>query len=355
MRACSENGIKTNILKVLSKYPTKILYTIKKTQKNTMQVLVTGANGFIGRALCTRLLVEGWHVRGSVKSKKHLATLPAEVETVQVESIGLDTDWSRALPGIDVIVHLAARAHVMNNNVGDPLAAFREVNVDGTKSLAKMAANAGVKCFVFISSVKVNGEGKAIPYSEKDKPAPIEPYAVSKREAEQALNEIAEETGLEVVVLRSPLVYGPDVKANFLRLLKLVEKGVPLPLASIYNRRSLIYLGNLIDAIVAGIKHPKAAGQTYLVSDGEDIATPDLVRQIADAMGRPSRLFPVPVPILRFAGKIFGKIDSIERLIGSLTVNSSKIRRELDWRPPFTMEQGLRETAKWYLSSEITK
>ncbi len=313
-----------------------------------MKVLVTGATGFVGRRLCERMMADGWQVRGAVRSAEQAAKLTAGVEVVQIESIGADTDWSKALAGADAVIHLAARVHVMNDFVADPLAAFREVNVAGTERLARMAATTGVKRFVYISSVKVNGEGCEKSFTERDIPAPEDPYGVSKWEAEQVLHTVAEDTGLEVVILRPPLVYGPGVKANFLSLLKLLDRAIPLPLSSINNLRSFIYVGNFVDAIITCINHPKAAGQTYLVSDGEDVSSPELIMRVADALGKPVRLFPFPPALMRFAGKLTGKAAAVDRLLGSLVVDSSKIRRELNWKPPYTMEEGLRETAEWF-------
>ena len=249
---------------------------------------------------------------------------------------------------MDAVVHLAARVHVMNDTATDPLSAFRQVNVAGTERLAHVATAHGVRRFVYISSVKVNGAGCKKPFTEYDIPAPDDPYGISKREAEQVLHHIAGDTGLEVVILRPPLVYGPGVKANFLSLFKIVDRGIPLPLASINNHRSLIYLGNFIDAITSCINQPKTAGQTYLVSDDEDVSTPELIQRVAVALGRPARLFPFPPSFMRFAGKLLGKLDAVERLVGSLTIDSSKIQRELGWKPPYTMEQGLKETGEWY-------
>lgn len=319
-----------------------------------MKLLITGANGFVGQALCKRMMADGWQVRGTIRSMEQAASLSAGVEVVQIDSIGGDTDWSDALAGVDAVVHLAARVHVMNEESSDSLAEFREVNVAGTERLARMAATNGVKRFVFISSVKVNGEGALTPYSE-DAAAPEDHYGVSKWEAEQVLHRIAEETGQEVVILRPPLVYGPGVKANFLSLFKIVDRGVPLPLASIDNGRSFIYLGNLVDAIITCINHPKASGRTYLISDGEDVSTPELIRRLGAALGRPARLFPFPPTLMRFAGKLIGKSAAVERLLGSLTVDSSMIGRELDWKPPYTMQEGLRETAEWFKTMSHAK
>ena len=323
-----------------------------------MNVLVTGANGFVGGALCKRMVADGWHVRGTVRCTKQAASLPAGVEIVQVKSIGADSDWLDALNGVDAVVHLAARVHVMNDIVADPLSAFRQVNVAGTERLARIAAISGVKRFVYISTIKVNGEEEYTPYTEQDIPKPKDPYGISKWEAEQALYETAKKTGLEVAILRPPLVYGPGVKANFLTLLKLVQSGFPIPLLNIDNHRSLIYLGNLVDAIVTCITHPNASGQTYLVSDGESVSTPELIRRVASALGSPAHLIPFPLFLMRFAGMLIGKLPSVNRLLGSLSVDSAKINRELGWTPPYTMAQGLRETADWfktYLKAERSK
>lgn len=315
------------------------------------KILVTGATGFVGKALCKSMALNGWHVRGTVRSAEQTAGLPSGVEVVQIKTIGADTDWSDVLARVDAVVHLAARVHVMNDTSSYPLSAFRLVNVAGTERLARMAAIKGVKRFVYISSVKVSGEGREKPFTEYSIPAPEDPYGVSKWEAEQVLHKVAKDTGLEVVILRPPLVYGPGVKANFMSLLKLLDRAIPLPLSSINNLRSLIYVGNLVDAIITCITHPMAVGQTYLVSDGEDVSTPELIRRVAAALGRPARLFPFPPFLMRLAAKPFGKSDAVERLVNSLTIDSSKIRRELGWKPPYTMEQGLRETTVCYRKS----
>lgn len=309
-----------------------------------MRLLVTGATGLVGRKLLSILKqYSEFEVRATLRSQVFDLS-----EGVQVGCLGPDTDWTNALNGVEVIVHLAARVHIMNDTSSDPLAAFREVNVAGTERLARMAVKAGVRRFIYLSSVKVNGEGSQVPYSEQDSPMPLDPYGISKLEAEQILRRIEAETGLEVVILRPPLVYGPGVKANFLQMIEVVNRGTPLPFASIKNQRSLIYLGNLVDAIVACINHPKAAGQTYLVSDGEDVSTPGLIRRVATALGKPDRLFPVPPAIMRLTGRVTGKSEAVDRLLGSLVIDSSKIRMDLNWKPPYTMEQGLRETAEWF-------
>jgi nucleoside-diphosphate-sugar epimerase len=312
-------------------------------------ILITGVNGFVGLPLCDKLMETGSRVRGTVRKSEHSTKLPTRAEALIVETIDSNTDWRIALENIDAVIHVAARVHVLKDTADNPLAAFREINVEGTERLARMAAAAGVRRFVFISSVKVNGEGRDIPYTEQDKPAPEDPYGISKWEAEQILRKIEAETGLEVVILRPPLVYGPAVKANFLKLLDIVKKGVPLPFANIINRRSFIYLQNLVDSVIVCIDHPNAAGQTYLVGDGEDVSSPELVRRIATAFDRPPRLLPFPPSLMRLFGKLMGKSAAVDRLLGSLTVDSSKICHDLGWHPPYTMKQGLRETADWYI------
>ena len=315
------------------------------------RIFITGATGFIGQALCKRMLTEGWQIRGSVRSSSQLNNLPVGVDAFQIELIEPDTHWKKALEGVDTVVHLSARVNLMNEYSKDSLALYRQVNVAGTERLSRAAAASGCRRFIFMSSVKVNGEERAQPYTERDIPKPLDPYGISKWEAEQVLHEIAEATGLEVVILRPALVYGPGVKANLLRLLKVVDRGIPLPFANVNNRRSLIYLENLLDVIVTCINHPKAAGQTFLVSDGKDLSTPELIRLMAEAMGRKVRLFSFPPGMLKTMGKITGRSAEIDRLIGSLCVDSSKIRTMLGWKPPYVMAQGLKETAKWYLNN----
>jgi len=315
----------------------------------TFPILVTGANGFVGTALCNRLVAAGHRVRGALRRRDRLWKSVDGVDYVQVGDIGPDTHWAEALEGVGAVVHLAARVHVMHETAAAPLAAFRAVNVAGTERLARVAAEKGVRRFVYASSIKVNGESTATtPFTEADTAAPVDPYAVSKYEAEQALRLTAKETGLEVVIVRPPLVYGPGVGGNFLRLLQLVERGVPLPLALVDNLRSMIYLGNFADALTVCTAHSAAAGQTFLVSDGEDVSTPDLFRALAAALGVPARLFPFPVTLLKLGGLILGKQGEIGRLTGSLQVDSSKIRNTLHWQPRHTLADGLAETARWY-------
>jgi nucleoside-diphosphate-sugar epimerase len=307
-------------------------------------VLVTGANGYIGRALCGVLAASGRRVRKAVRMP-----VPGLPDAVVVGDIGPDTDWRTALEGVSGVVHLAARTHVLRETATDPLAAYRKINVSGTERLARSAAAGGIRRLVIVSSVKVSGERtEERPFTEDGAPRPEDAYGVSKWEAEQALSRIAAETGLEVVALRPPLVYGPGVKGNFLRLMNLVARGVPLPLGAVDNRRSLIYTGNLAGAIVKALDAPQAAGRTYLVSDGEDVSTPDLVRGLARALGVKPRLLSLPLSALDLGARLAGRRAEFVRLTSSLQVDSSRIRRELDWRPPFTLAQGLELTAKWY-------
>ena len=315
---------------------------------NRSKVLVTGANGFIGAALCQKMLEGGWSVVGANRNESSVAQRPFEYKSVKIDLLDPDSHWKAVLENVDTIVHLAARVHVLNETAPDAIAAYRQINVAGTLNLIRAAESAGVRRFIYMSTVKVNGEGKPDPYTEQDRPRPKGPYAVSKYETEQELHERNNKTDLELVVLRPPLVYGPQVKANFLQLLRVVDKGIPLPLANVKNRRSMIFLGNLIDAILVCIQHPSAAGKTYLVSDDQDMSTPELLQKTAAWLGKSLRLFPFPIPLLRLIAKPVGKSDAVKGLLDSLCVDISKIRAELNWKPRFTMEEGLHQTAKWY-------
>lgn len=312
-------------------------------------IMVTGATGFIGRSLSLRASREGWQVKGTLLIGEDLSALPPGVEPVFIEPLGPGTPLAHTVKDVDTVIHLAARVHVMHETASDPLREFLTTNAEGTARLAQQAAAVGVKRFVFMSTIGVNGDSSGDrPYTEEDDPAPHNMYSISKREAEDRLAEIAIDTGMEVVVVRAPLVYGPGNPGNFLSLLRIVSKGSPLPLASICNLKSFLYVENLVDTLVCCATHPNAAGQTYLVSDGEDISTPELIRRVADALGKSARLFPFPPALMRLAGKLTGKSDTVDRLLGSLVIDSSKIRRELGWKPPYSMEQGLRETAEWF-------
>ena len=256
-----------------------------------------------------------------------------------------------ALEDIDTVVHLAARVHIREDNPVDSIAEYRRINVAGTSRLAQMAVSKKIRRFVYISSIKVNGEGQSTPYTAEDRPAPVDPYGRSKLEAEQELLSLAEKTGLDLVILRPPLAYGPGVKANFLQLIKLIDRGIPLPLAGVTNHRSFIFLGNLVDALMVCAVHPGAAGNTFVLSDGFDISTPELIQKISAALGKSSRLFPCPPNYLRFFGRIIGKHKTVSRLLDSLIIDMSKIKSELGWKPPFSMDEGLQETVDWYQQS----
>lgn len=299
--------------------------------------------------MCNTFADKGHRVRGAFRSPEKFIKYKNNMECVSVGEIGSNTDWREALRGVDVIVHLAARVHIMKDTSADPLSEFRKMNVAATEHLAKMAAQTGVKRFIFLSTIKVNGEQtKDEPFHETDLPHPEDAYAISKWEAEQALHKISDETGLEVVILRPPLVYGPGVKANFLRLLQLVDRNIPLPFQNSYNKRSLIYLGNLVDAIINCCINPNAKGETFLVSDGEDVSTSELIKIIASGMNKKDKLFIFPQPLLKMMGTLIGKKEVLDRLFGSLCIDSCKIRKVLNWNPPFSMREGINETIKWY-------
>lgn len=298
----------------------------------------------MGRSVCESLAGAGRQVRAVVRKPGRLEEIGAGCVETAVGEIGPETKWDDALAGVDSVVHLAARVHVMDDKAVDPLAEFRQVNTAGTLHLAKQAARAGVRRLVYLSSVKVNGEATepGRKFTAADPPAPLDPYGISKMEAEQGLAAVAAETGLEVVVIRPPLVYGPGVRANFARLVALVGRGVPLPLALVDNRRSMVALGNLVDLIITCLDHPAAAGQTFLVADGEDLSTPELIRRLARAMGRPARLWPLPISLLRLGGGLLGRSGEVERLVGSLQVDIGHTCRTLGWRPPLSVDEGLR-------------
>jgi nucleoside-diphosphate-sugar epimerase len=309
-----------------------------------MTTLITGAAGFVGRNLGLYLATRH-PLRLAVRELSAGESLRSFGEVVAVGNVCSTTDWTESLKGVHAVVHLANRAHVLRETAMDPATACREVNVEGTRRVAEQAVAAGVRRLVYLSSVKVLGERtQAQAFYEGSLPAPEDPYGESKRDAEKVLHDIAARTGLEVVVLRPPLVYGPGVKANFLRLMQWVHKGWPLPLGAIRNRRSLLYLGNLVDAIRLCVEHPAAAGQTFLLDDGEVVSTPDLIRAVAHAMGRTARLLAVPVRVIEFAGVLLGKRAAVARLTGSLCVDSSLIRSQLNWTPPYSMEAGLAAT-----------
>ncbi|MGB3634286.1 MAG: SDR family oxidoreductase [Rubrobacteraceae bacterium] len=314
----------------------------------TSRVLVTGANGFVGRVLCPAMERTGLIVRKAVRNGGESRDVGLG-ETSDVGHIGPDTDWMAALDGVDTVVHLAGRVHVLRETFPDPQEEFHNINVLGTERLARSAADAGVRRLVYVSSVGVNGRSTPHQaFTEKHAPSPHNLYALSKWEAEKSLHRIAEQRGLEVVILRPPLIYGPGVKANFLRLMELVDRGLPLPFDSVHNRRSLLYVGNLCDLIIGCLEEPRVAGGTFLVSDGEDVSTPDLVRHISRALDDKPRLLPFPPRLIRIAARLTWKHSLVEPLLDSLVVDSSRVRDLLGWEPPYTLERGLRETAKWF-------
>lgn len=306
-------------------------------------ILVTGATGFVGTALCAEL------------SRRRMACRPASRRAASgfhaVGDIGAATDWTAGLQGIDTVVHLAARVHVMNDPAADPLAAFRAANVDATLNLARQAASSGVKRFVFLSSIKVNGESTAPgkPFTASDIPHPEDPYGRSKLEAEEALLQLERDTDMEIVIIRPPLVYGPGVKANFAIMMKWVERGIPLPLGAVSNKRSLIFVGNLVDFIILCVDHPDVAGHTFLVGDDDDLSVAELLRRLSLAMGRKARLLPVPASLLKMGASILGRHAAAQRLLGGLQVDIRETQEVTGWKPPFSVDEGLKRTAGAFL------
>lgn len=329
------------------------------------KILVTGASGFIGRALSTELFRLGCDVLGTARNSV-VHSSSQLYAPLAVGEIGRTTNWLNVLCGVDSVVHLAARVHVMRDTAIDPMDAFRQVNVIGTLNLARQAAVSGVRRFIYLSSIKVNGEatefshsnlfpnGKRSCFREDGDIAPQDGYALSKWEAEQGLWQIAQETGMEIVIIRPPLVYGPGVKANFHTMMQWLYKGLPLPLGAIQNKRSLIALDNLVDLIITCLDHPAAANQVFLAGDGEDIATPELLRRLGLALGRPARLLRIPVSLLKASATLLGRRDIAQRLCESLQVDITKARNVLGWNPPISVDEGLRRTAQSFLAA-ITK
>jgi len=317
-------------------------------------ILVTGASGFVGRQLCRDLKHKGESVRAAVRSLSEINSLSG-TEQVIIDNIGPNTTWHESLKGVDCVVHLAARVHVMKDNSDDPLAEFRELNVRATINLAEQAAAAGVKRFLYLSSIKVNGEETLDKqkFSADDDPAPVDPYAISKYEAELSLHKIAATSTMDVVIIRPPLVYGPGVKGNFNKMMRWLVKGVPLPFGMVNNSRSLVALDNLIDFIVVCMKHPSAPGEIFLVSDGEDMSTTVLLEKLAYMLGIPSRLIPVPIYILKFIAFLVGKKDLAQRLLGSLKIDIDKNRDLLGWTPPHSVDKGLKLTADDFYRTNI--
>jgi len=292
------------------------------------------------------LITKGHTVRAAVRSGQAPRRIPSAAQTICIGDLSAGTDWSMALEGVDAVIHVAGLAREPGKSGGDPEQILHAVNGEASGQLARAAARCGVRRFVFLSSIKVNGEQTTTtPFREADAPAPFDAYGRSKLVAEQLIAEAAESTSMEVVFIRPPLVYGPSVEANFRQLMNLAARAWPLPLASVDNRRSLIFVGNLVDAMATCLSHPAAAGRTFLVSDGDDVSTPELIRRLAFAMGRKSRLFPVPCRLIRRVAALIGGERQVARLLDSLQVDSSFIRDTLDWHPPFSFSEGLRITA----------
>jgi len=311
-------------------------------------VLLTGATGYVGRHLGAHLHAQGYRVRAAVR---RAANLPAGWSQVAIGEIDSTTDWTTALNGVEYVVHLASYSPDRQASAAEQAAAYYRVNVAGGAALAKAAAAAGVRRFLYLSTIKVNGEATPAdcPFTAVSPPQPEDAYGRSKWQVEQLLREMAEDGSLDLLILRPPLVYGADVRGNFLALLRLIARGVPVPVGAVRNRRSMLYVKNLADAVAQALAAPKWAAQTYLLSDGEDLSSPELVGRIAAAMGRPARLWSVPVPLLHAVGLLSGRRAMIDRLTGSLAVDSAPFRQHYCWSPPYSVDAGLRETVTWYL------
>ena len=315
------------------------------------RILVTGATGFVGNALCPVLLGAGYDVRAAVRRLDH-PEIPDGVEPCLVPEIGPETNWANALADVQAVVHLAARVHILKEWSKEPAAEFIRTNAEGTAHLAASAAVSGVQRFLYLSTIKVMGESSTTPFRETDTARPEDPYGKSKLAGEEALAEAVRDTGMEYVIIRPPLVYGPGAKGTPLSLMKICQLAPPLPFASVDNRRSLLYVGNLADAILICLRSEKAAGQVFFIHDDDDVSTAELIRHVAQALGRPARLFPAPVGLLRLGGRILGKSLAASRVLGSLQSDDAKIRRELGWTPGTSMVQGLNKMAAWFTSGK---
>ncbi len=315
-------------------------------------ILLTGATGFIGQALSHNLDQQNRTVIAAVRQPTNIWS--ASIQQISIGDILPDTDWTHALTNVDTVVHLAARVHIMSDTAADQLTEFRFMNTAVTLNLARQAAAAGVRRFIFLSSVKVNGEFTLPdkPFTDSDAGVPDDPYGISKYEAEQGLKDISKQTGMEMVIIRPPLVYGDGVKGNFLSMMRWLHKGIPLPLGSIHNQRSFVALDNLIDLITVCIDHPAAANQTFLVSDGEDLSTTELLKRLGAALGRPARLLPVPQSLIETALNLLDKRAITQRLCGNLQIDISKTRDLLGWTPPVSVDAALRQTAQAYLQNQ---
>lgn len=314
------------------------------------KILVTGANGFVGKVTCAELSARGFHVTAAVRDAtvNDVGSQSLKIDTISVGNIDGRTNWATALADCSSVIHLAARAHILKDSAADPMTAFRQTNVSGSVQLARSAVFAGVKRFVYVSSVGVNGNTNTRPFTERDMPLPFEAYAESKLEAEQALIQETMNTGMELVIVRPPLVYGPECPGNFLRLLKLLSSGIPLPFATIDSKRSFVSVWNLADFLATCVVNKQAAGEVFLVSDMDDVTLPDLLRGLANGMGKRAPLFSINPTVLRAAAGVVGRGEMFEKLCGNLTVNASHARTILCWTPPVSLAEGLRRTGRWY-------
>jgi nucleoside-diphosphate-sugar epimerase len=320
-----------------------------KKSKMSKSILLTGASGFVGHQLAAALNRQNISLKCATRTPFSFDGAPL---SELIPGIDGQTNWSKCLVDVDTVIHAAARVHIMKDDSLDPLAEFRKVNVDGTLNLARQAASAGIKRFIFVSSIKVNGEVTTDkPFTASDDPAPIDPYGQSKFEAEMALRELANVTGLEVVIVRPPLVYGPGVRANFLKLMQLVKAGVPLPFGAVHNRRSMVALENLVDLLITCTHHSAAAGKTFMVSDDSDMSIGELVRMLAGAMGRRPILLPVPPEIMVGAASLLGKSAVASRLLGSLQVDIADTKSSLRWQPVVSMQEAVNRTVTHFLSN----
>lgn len=327
-------------------------FSDKSNEVHDQRILVTGASGFVGSRLITSCNQRSDGVQFRAVARKPLLGLCSNTEEILISNIDHNTDWSIALKDIDVVVHLAARVHMMQDDVDDPLREYRHANVASTLNLADQAAKAGVKRFIFVSSIKVNGEKteSGRPFSEESQSHPEDPYGISKLEAEEGIRAICKETGMEFVFIRPPLIYGPGVKANYLKLMQLVQKRLPLPLGSISNKRSMLALDNLVDFILLAVKHSLAANELFLLSDKKSLSTTQLIKQMELLMGfTSSRLIPMPASFLRTIGKCFGQTAAVERLTDSLEINSQKAQSLLGWEPPLNVESGIQMTVNDFI------
>ncbi|MBW7470478.1 UDP-glucose 4-epimerase family protein [Marinobacter sp. F4218] len=313
-------------------------------------ILITGGSGFIGRALARRLVDSGRHrVRASCRSGR---PAPVSHEIVESPDLSQEANWRRALDGVDAVIHTAGRAHEVRSSTTNQLAEYRQVNALGTLALARQAAESGVRRFVFLSTVKVNGEFSipGQPFKPSDTPAPTDPYGISKFEAEEGLRDLASRTDMEVVIIRPVLVYGPGVQANFRSMMLWLKRGFPLPLGGIRNKRSILFVDNLVDLVTVCLDHPDAAGRIFLVSDGEDLSTPQMLRKLGSALGKPARLIPVPEGVLIQTMALLGRGAMANRLCSSLQVDISDTAKVLGWRPPVNLDDALQTTSSDFLA-----